>query len=121
MHIGESGYPKYVLLGGDQQTYAIMKDLKNKYPDQYCWLYPVPGDWHIMKIAAEVLKYVLNDGGFKVFAAKCGHKGDICQWQDIHNVLVATYEALLKSAVDEYTNLDKKYSRGLLEVGEKFK
>ena len=60
LHIGESGYPKYVLLGGDQQTYAIMKDLKNKYPDQYSWLYPVPGDWHIMKIAAEVLKYVLN-------------------------------------------------------------
>ena len=53
-------------------------------------------------LADEVIKYVLNDGGFKVFASKCGHKGDICQWQDIHNVLVATYEALLQSAVEEY-------------------
>ena len=75
LHIGEAGYPKYVLMGGDQQTYAIMKNLKSKYPDQYDWLYPVPGDWHIMKTAAEVIKYVLNDGGFKVFASKCG---DIC-------------------------------------------
>ena len=46
-----------------------------------------------MKISADVLKYVLNDGGFKVFAAKCGHKGDICQWQDIHNVLTELFFA----------------------------
>ena len=37
----QGGYPKYVLMGGDQQTYAIMKNLKSKYPDQYDWLYPV--------------------------------------------------------------------------------
>ena len=24
-HIGKAGYPKYVLIGGEQQTYAIMK------------------------------------------------------------------------------------------------
>ena len=107
LHVGEDGYPKYVLLGGDQQTYAIMKNLKSKYPDQYDWIYPVPGDWHIMKTSAEVIKFVLSDGGFKVFAAKCGHKGDISQWQDIHNVLVASYEALLQSAIDEYTAVDK--------------
>ena len=29
LHIGEDGYPKCVLLGGDQQTYAIMKNLKS--------------------------------------------------------------------------------------------
>ena len=107
----QGGYPKYVLMGGDQQTYAIMKNLKSKYPDQYDWLYPVPGDWHIMKTAAEVIKYVLNDGGFKVFAAKCGHKEDISQWQDIHNVLLATYEALIKSAVEEYRTVDKDINK----------
>lgn len=55
----------------------VIRKSVNKYPDEYDWLYPVPGDWHIMKTAAEVLKMVLNDGGFKVFAAKYGHKGDI--------------------------------------------
>ena len=49
-----------------------------------------------------MIKYILNDGTFKVFANKCGHKGDINQWQDIHNVLVATYEVFLKSAVEEH-------------------
>ena len=89
LRIGVDGYPKYVIIGGDQQTYSITKNLKVKYSDHYDWMYPVPGDWHLMKTAAEVIKYVLQDGGFKHFSGKCGHKGDISQWQDIHNVLVA--------------------------------
>ena len=105
--IGLDGYPKYVIIGGDQQTYAIMNKLKQKYTDRYDWVYPVPGDWHIMKTASEVLKNVLMDGGFKVLAAKCGHKGDVTQWQDIHNVLAASHEAILRSAVDEFLLLDK--------------
>ena len=47
LHIGENGYPKFIFLGGDQQTYAHMKNLQLKYKDHYNWFYPVPGDWHI--------------------------------------------------------------------------
>ena len=79
-----------------------MRNLKSKYRDQYDWVYPLPGDWHIMKTAAEVIKYVLNDCGFKVLAAKCGHKGDISG-----RIIVATYEALLQSAVEEYQTVNK--------------
>ena len=38
-----------------------------------------------------------------MFASKCGHKGDICQWQDIHN---AMHEALLQLAVEEYKTVE---------------
>ena len=72
-----------------------MKNLKLKYSDHYDWLYPVPGDWHLMKTAAEV-------SGFKIFASKCGHKGDINQWQDLHNILTACYEALFRQAIEEF-------------------
>ena len=54
-----------------------MKNLKSKYSNHYEWMYPVPGDWHIMKISAEVLKHILADGGFKIFAKQCGHNGDV--------------------------------------------
>ena len=101
--IGKEGYPSYVILGGDQQTYAHMKNLKSKYSDRYEWMYPVPGDWHIMKTSADVLKLVLGDGGFKVFARQCGHKGDVTQWQDIHNIIVACYESLTRAAITEYS------------------
>ncbi len=99
----EEGYPKYVVVGGDQQTYAHMINLKVKYPGHYDWIYAVPGDWHIMKNTAEVFKAVLLDGGgVSVFARMCGHKGDVKQWQDIHNVLVTMYEAKMKYAVTQF-------------------
>ena len=71
-------------------------------------MYPVCGDWHIMKTSAEVLKHILSDGGFKVFAKQCGHRGDVTQWKDIHNIIVACFEALTREAVMEYTKLGRE-------------
>lgn len=106
LKIGEEGYPKYVVVAGDQQTYAHMSNLKLKYPGHYDWVYTAPGDWHILKNSAELIKSVLLDGGFRCFSRKCGHKGDITQWQDIHNVLVVLYEAQIKQAVYQYCKLN---------------
>ena len=79
LKIGQEGYPSYVIVGGDQQIYAHMKNLKIKYSERYEWVYPVPGDWHIMKTAAEALRGIILNGGFSIFGKKCGHKGDINQ------------------------------------------
>lgn len=48
-----------------------------------------------MKATIEVIKHVLADGGFKVFASKCGHKGE---WQDLHN---ACYESFVIQTVNK--------------------
>ena len=53
----------------NKHNYAHMKNLKLKYGGQYDWMYPVPGDWHIMKTCSEVLKNVLADGGFNPLGA----------------------------------------------------
>ena len=97
LHVGEQGYPSYVVLGGDQQIYAHMKILKIKYPGHYDWIYPVPGDWHIL------IKHVLQGGGFEEFSKVCGHKGEISQWKDIHNVILALYESLLYDSIQDFT------------------
>ena len=47
-----------------------MKNLKLKYPDHYDWLYPISGNWHLMKTAPEVLKHIMADGWFKIFPSK---------------------------------------------------
>ena len=109
LKLGDEGYPKYIIVGGDQQTYAHMCNLKAKYSGRFDWVYAIPGDWHIMKNTADLLKSILLNGGFTCFASKCGHKGDITQWQDIHNVLVAVYEAMLKAAMLQYCKA-KSYS-----------
>ena len=46
--IGQKFFPSYVSLG-DQQVYAIMKNLKRKNHDSFELLFPVPGDWHFSK------------------------------------------------------------------------
>ena len=56
------GFPKKVLLTGDQQTYKLFKDLQNQYPVNYNWFYAMPGDWHLMKLTAELIKSIIWDG-----------------------------------------------------------
>lgn len=63
LHIGESGYPKKILLTGDQQTYKLTKDLQANFPVKYNWFYAVPGDWHLLKLMAELIKSIIWDGG----------------------------------------------------------
>ncbi len=101
LRIGTSGYPKQVVIGGDQQTYNLMKQLITEYPDIYRFIVPVPGDWHLLKLASETLRDVAWNGGIKELAALCGHKKDLTQWKDIHNMLSAIYENLLIQAKNE--------------------
>ena len=87
LNIGQEGFPN------DEQTYSILMNLKQNNGQTFDWLYPVPGDWHMLKLTAELLCDVMWDGGLKEFATKCGHKANntITQWQDI-NMLLATYQ-----------------------------
>ena len=79
-------------------------NVKEQNNDDYEWLCPVPGDWYMLKLTAEVLRDAMWDGGLKDFAAKCGHKANnvVTQWQDINLLLLATYEALMRKATSEY-------------------
>ena len=55
LHIGEEGYPQKIFLTGDQQTYKLTKDLQKKFPLKYNWFYAAPGDWHLLKLTAELI------------------------------------------------------------------
>ena len=99
--IGMDGHPDKILLTGDQQTYKIMKDLQKQQTEKYKWFYSYPGDWHLMKLMAELFKLILWDGGLKEMCNCCGQE-DITQWQDIHNLLAALHEVLLWQLVNKY-------------------
>ncbi len=104
--IGDPGFPEKVVLGGDQQTYAIVKNLIKKYPDTFSWIIPVPGDWHLLKNAAETIKDMIWDGGLQQLSKICKHMKDIVQWRDIHNMLSSLHECLLYEAVSEMEKCD---------------
>ena len=71
--IGKEGFPNKAVLGGDQQTYAILKNLIKKYPSTFSWIIPVPGDWHLLKCAAETIKDMLWDGGMSDLCKEVKH------------------------------------------------
>ena len=102
LHIGEEGYPSQVILAGDQQTYALMKDIQKKYPNHYSWMAVLHGDWHMLQLTAEILRDVLWDGGLKQLSNECGHKKIPTQWQEIHMLLLALHEVLLRNAIINY-------------------
>lgn len=41
--VHDDDFAKAAVVVGDQQVYAIMKNLKAKNPYSFQWLYPVPG------------------------------------------------------------------------------
>ena len=107
LHIGEHGYPTQVTLTGDKQTYALMKALQRKYPDHYSWMVVLHGDWHMLQLTAEILRDVLWDGGLKQLCYECGHKELPTQWQEVHMLLLALHETVLRKAVLCYTKTSK--------------
>ena len=104
LHIGEEGYPTQLTIAGDQQTYALMKDLQRQYPDHYSWFIVMHGDWHMMKLLSEMIRDILWDGGLRQLSYECGHKKMPTQWQEIHMLLVALYETILRKALLVFSN-----------------
>ena len=94
-----------LVLCGDQQTYSIMVDLRNKEPSQLNWFYPWPGDWHLMKLVSKLITDLLWDRGLKQFCNQCGIKGELVQWQDTHIMLLSTYESLLHVSLDKFRTI----------------
>ena len=102
LKIGQPGFPTKVVIAGDQQTFSIMWNLKKAYPNRFEWITVLHGDWHLMNLLSQVLRTLLWDGGLKQFAFQCGYKHELTQWQELHLMLMATHEVLLRKAVTEF-------------------
>ena len=74
LKIGSPDFPNCIILCGDQQTYSIIVQLKKSHPTMFSWYYPLPGDWHLMKLTSEVIRDIIWDGGLKQFCSECGIK-----------------------------------------------
>ena len=102
LKINSPDFPNCIVLCGDQQTYSIIVQLKKSHPTMFSWYYPLPGNWHLMKLTSEVIRDIIWDGGLKQFCSACGIKGELSQWQDIHIMLLSAYEVLLEISTNEY-------------------
>ena len=56
----------------------------------------------MLQLTAEILRDIIWDGGLKQLSYECGHKKLPTQWQEIHMLLLALHETLLRKAVFSY-------------------
>ena len=102
LKIGQPQYPTEVVIAGDQQTFAIMWSLKKIHPNRFDWMHVLHGDWHLMNLLSQVIRTMAWDGGLKHLTFLCGYKKELTQWQEIHLMLMALHEVLLKKAVTAF-------------------
>ena len=106
LKVGQPGFPTQVVVIGDQQTYSLAKTLLKKYPNEFDWVILYPGDWHMLKLAAETIRDMIWDGGLQFLAKNCKFTKEVHQWKDIHNLLTSLHECLARKLVIAYQEAD---------------
>ena len=59
-----TGKRNIIFLEGDQATYERLQSIKREYLQDFSWMIPFPGDWHMLKNYQEVLLKIYFDAGF---------------------------------------------------------
>ena len=59
---------EWILLEGDQATYARLQCIKAEYGNDLAWMIPFPGDWHFLKNFQEVLLKICFEAGLSDLA-----------------------------------------------------
>eukprot|EP00951_Prasinocladus_malaysianus_P011669 scaffold86497_cov26-Prasinocladus_malaysianus.AAC.1 len=101
LRVGLPGGPHDILVVGDQQTYALVLQLKRADSQEWEWLHAYPGDWHIMLNGAQNLLRLIWEGGGKDAAAACGlpSMNASGKWRDCHMVILTLWHALSLSVI----------------------
>ena len=87
------------LIAGDEETFRTMVRLKKSDPQTYFWLFPYPGDWHLLFHSAKALIARYWGAGIE-YVAK-GFSGDDLKaveardYRRAHHQVTVMYEALM--------------------------
>ena len=66
---------KHLVVVTDAKIFPYMHDIKKEHEQDFKWLIPYPGDFHILLNYQKVLMKVYWDAGFKQLASASGFKG----------------------------------------------
>ena len=81
-----------------------------KYQESFCWIIPMIGDWHLIKLAAETIRDMLWEGGLRSIAQACGYRKEIHQWKDLHNIFCAFTENINRKALSSWVESSSNIS-----------
>ena len=89
---------EWVLLEGDQATYARLQCIKAEYGNDLAWMIPFPGDWHFLKNFQEVLLKIYFEAGLSDLAKASGYQPNSIgsNFKRTHHFLLETWESLYR-------------------------
>ena len=103
-----TGIKALVFLEGDQATYERLQSIKKEYSQDLCWMYPFPGDWHILKNFQEVLIKIYYDGGLCDLAKASGYqpKSIGSNFKRTHHFLMEVWESFYRYFMSIFLSKD---------------
>lgn len=107
----------YVIVEGDAKIFEVLKNLKFQYGNEYSWLIPFPGDWHLLKNYQIPLMKLYFNGGLKALAQNCGYplaSIESCgQFKRTHLFILEVWEAMYRGMIKKFlkeSQAGKNYS-----------
>ena len=102
--VDKRGLP-YLLIEGDAKLYVVLQAIKFEYGNEYNWLLPLPGDWHLLKNYQIALMKPYFEAGLKELARISGYPiaaiqtcskfkrthHFILEWEAMHQVMMTKF------------------------------
>jgi hypothetical protein len=114
MEVGKT--MQHLVVCGDGKTYAYLQKLKSDSPDEYSYMLPFLGDWHILKNFAMALFKIYGSAGLFELVSLL-HKGrtenSVLNCSDFDKTfafLMQTWEAMYRLEVEMYLAYQEKGS-----------
>ena len=99
---------EWLLIEGDAKVYELVQSLKIEHGEEFKWVLPYPGDWHLLKNYQRVLMKAYYDAGLKSLAEAAGYPSaaiqSCSQFKRTHCFIMEAWESIYRVMIEIYTN-----------------
>lgn len=97
---------QWLVVEGDGKFYEILKSLQFEYVEEFSWIIPYPGDWHmLMNFQAAIIK-PYYDAGLRSLAMAAGYPAasiqSTSQFKQTHSFILEAWEAVYRVMLAQY-------------------
>ena len=105
---------QHIIKEGDAKVYELIQSLKHEYPEEFHWVLPYPGDWHLLRNFQQVLMKAYYDAGLREIAQTAGYPAaaiqSCSQFKRTHHFILEAWEALYRVIIEEFTSTTDSHS-----------
>ena len=104
---------QWLVVEGDAKLYDILQSLKFEYGHELSWLFPYPGDFHLLLNYQKALMKPYYDMGLKSMAQATGYPlpaiQNCSQFKRTHQFLMEAWESIYRAMILQYTKVSASH------------